>query len=79
MCRDRRVNHKYGLCGHTVHLPEELIQCEDRWCKFSPVHPAQCPDCRRTCWQYRQYPETYDVHKQDKWCPACVDQGRINP
>ncbi|TFK54911.1 hypothetical protein OE88DRAFT_975809 [Heliocybe sulcata] len=74
MCKERRVNVHYGLCGHVVLLPEELIQCEDKKCKFSPMHPANCPDCRRTCWQYRQFPETFDVHKREEYCPTCAGQ-----
>ncbi|TFK76473.1 hypothetical protein BDN72DRAFT_852786 [Pluteus cervinus] len=36
------------------------IGCDDRYCKFSQAHPEDCgPNCKTTCWQYRQFPEQY--------------------
>ncbi|KAF8980790.1 hypothetical protein BDQ17DRAFT_1380381 [Cyathus striatus] len=67
MCRLRQVVEIYALCGHRY----ALIRCEDRFCKFSVTHPGNCgPDCRKTCWQYRQFPEQYDRTIQ-RLCPNC--------
>ncbi|GLB34981.1 putative cyclin family protein [Lyophyllum shimeji] len=58
MCRWRQVQHIFALCNHVYNVPDEMIQCDDRWCKFSTTHPADCgPNCKNTCWQYRQFPQ----------------------
>ncbi|THU90720.1 hypothetical protein K435DRAFT_968547, partial [Dendrothele bispora CBS 962.96] len=45
---------------------------EDRYCKFSVRHPPDCgPNCSRTCWQYRQFPEQYHPHL-NSFCPGCL-------
>lgn len=73
MCRWRRVRNIYN-CGHYVDLEDELVQCVDSRCKFSDMHPAQCPNCRSTCWQYRQFPETY-FPQLDRPCADCRRRG----
>ncbi|TFK45072.1 hypothetical protein BDQ12DRAFT_674085 [Crucibulum laeve] len=71
MCKWRQVRDIYVRCGHTYALPDELIPCVDRFCKFSETHPRDCgPNCRTTCWQYRQFPEQYD-RTLDRQCPSC--------
>ncbi|CAL1701180.1 unnamed protein product [Somion occarium] len=60
-------------CGHAVNDPETTAVCEATNCIFSVNHPANCPDCKKTCWQYHQYPEQYTVHPND-FCPACRQQ-----
>ncbi|KAH8114250.1 hypothetical protein DFH11DRAFT_1596760 [Phellopilus nigrolimitatus] len=61
MCHWRRVTNYYKRC------------------KFSPNHPIDClpPNCQRTCWQYRQYPEQYTPHL-DRFCPACMAGSQFN-
>ncbi|KAG7441166.1 uncharacterized protein BT62DRAFT_832797, partial [Guyanagaster necrorhizus] len=56
-----RVRNIYLRCGHSITLPEQIIQCEESTCKFSIFHPESCkpPGCLKTCWQYRRYPEQY--------------------
>ncbi|KII88532.1 hypothetical protein PLICRDRAFT_627328 [Plicaturopsis crispa FD-325 SS-3] len=73
MCHWRRVGHIYKRCNHMYQLPEEMIQCDDRYCKFSTSHPSNCvpPKCTQTCWQYRQAPQSYTRHI-DNWCPNCL-------
>ncbi|THH19921.1 hypothetical protein EW146_g1358 [Bondarzewia mesenterica] len=39
-------------CQHAIALPDEEIVCELTRCKFSSKHPAKCPQCTQTCWQY---------------------------
>ncbi|KIL70219.1 hypothetical protein M378DRAFT_67612, partial [Amanita muscaria Koide BX008] len=55
------------------------IKCYSAICKFSPSHPSDCvaPQCARTCWQYRQFPQQYSPHLT-RLCPTCEDrlQGR---
>ncbi|KAF9009699.1 hypothetical protein BDQ17DRAFT_1300625 [Cyathus striatus] len=77
MCRLRQVCNVYTQCGHAQPLPDEVIQCDNPNCKFSTTHPATCvpPQCTRTCWQYRQYPEQYSPHI-DRLCPACSGGAR---
>ncbi|KAN0075560.1 hypothetical protein V8E55_011583 [Tylopilus felleus] len=72
MCRWRHVRNVYLACGHAFTLPEELIVCENRNCKFSPNHPRDCvaPKCKQTCWQYRQYPQQYSPNINSV-CPTC--------
>ncbi|KAF7778748.1 hypothetical protein Agabi119p4_3093 [Agaricus bisporus var. burnettii] len=75
MCRWRQVKHRYTLCQHMIGEPDKLIECEDRFCKFSPNHPRDCgPGCANTCWQYRQFPQQYDITHQGR-CPNCVSNG----
>ncbi|KAL1755160.1 hypothetical protein FB107DRAFT_214238 [Schizophyllum commune] len=66
------VCHVYLLCGHVENMPDQLIMCTSRTCKFSPNHPSTCvpPECTRTCWQYRQYPEQYSPNL-NAYCPTC--------
>ncbi|KAF8582681.1 hypothetical protein K439DRAFT_1350615, partial [Ramaria rubella] len=73
-CDGDRVCNKFTVCGHSYDLPEEMIQCDSRWCKFSSTHPQDCsgPECKRTCWQYRQYPQVY-APQINNICPACRD------
>ncbi|KAK0494416.1 hypothetical protein EDD18DRAFT_1174090 [Armillaria luteobubalina] len=73
MCRRRHVRNVYLRCGHTVNLPEDIIQCKETHCKFSLFHPASCrpPVCQRTCWQYLRYPEQYSPHICG-YCPSCT-------
>ncbi|KAL4067600.1 hypothetical protein J3A83DRAFT_3692940 [Scleroderma citrinum] len=63
MCHWRRVQNTYKRCGHVFDLPDEMVQCENRYCKFSAMHPSTCvpPKCIETCWQYRQFPQQYTV------------------
>ncbi|KAF9053646.1 hypothetical protein BDZ89DRAFT_1107319 [Hymenopellis radicata] len=42
MCRYRQVQNTYTLCGHLVREPDVTLHCDDRWCKFSAAHPANC-------------------------------------
>ncbi|KIJ69435.1 hypothetical protein HYDPIDRAFT_123921 [Hydnomerulius pinastri MD-312] len=53
MCHWRRVQNTYKRCGHVYDLPDEMIQCDNKFCKFSPMHPSTCvpPSCTNTCWQ----------------------------
>ncbi|KAL1746483.1 hypothetical protein HDZ31DRAFT_62154 [Schizophyllum fasciatum] len=73
MCRLRQVCNVYNRCGHAENMPDQLIQCEARNCKFSPNHPTSCkpPSCTKTCFQYRQYPEQFSPHI-DAYCPKCA-------
>ncbi|OCH95520.1 hypothetical protein OBBRIDRAFT_745188 [Obba rivulosa] len=72
MCHWRRVRNHYKRCGHYIDLPDEMIQCDDRFCKFSTSHPRNCvpPRCTETCWQYRQFPQQYNPVIDSK-CPVC--------
>ncbi|KAL1746464.1 hypothetical protein HDZ31DRAFT_34062 [Schizophyllum fasciatum] len=76
MCHWRRVQHVYQRCGHAVNLPEQLIECGSRNCKFSQFHPLTCvpPTCTRSCLQYRTYPESYTLTKAS-YCHACAAAG----
>ncbi|KAH9854137.1 hypothetical protein C2E23DRAFT_85038 [Lenzites betulinus] len=71
------VRNNYKRCGHYIDLPDEMIQCEDRFCKFSTTHPRNCvpPRCTETCWQYRQFPEQYHP-VIDNYCAVCIQMGR---
>ncbi|KAF8902113.1 hypothetical protein CPB84DRAFT_898704 [Gymnopilus junonius] len=60
MCRWRQIQDTYAHCGHMYRLPDEMVYCPDVDCKFSPFHPANCPNCQETCWQYRRFPEQID-------------------
>jgi hypothetical protein len=42
-------------------LTGQQIQCDDRYCRFSTSHPSDCvpPNCSKTCWPYRQFPQQY--------------------
>ncbi|KIL00428.1 hypothetical protein PAXRUDRAFT_129948 [Paxillus rubicundulus Ve08.2h10] len=77
MCHWRRVQNTYKRCGHVYDLPDVMIQCDERDCKFSSTHPSTCvpPSCTSTCWQYRQFPRQYNPHI-DSFCPPCIQQGR---
>ncbi|TFK28878.1 hypothetical protein FA15DRAFT_633434, partial [Coprinopsis marcescibilis] len=48
------------------------IKCDLPTCKFSLTHPKSCqpPQCKKTCWQYHQYPQQYSPHI-NKRCPDC--------
>ncbi|RDB21342.1 hypothetical protein Hypma_011577 [Hypsizygus marmoreus] len=71
MCKWRQVQHIFTLCNHVYSLPDEMIRCDDRWCKFSTTHPSNCgPNCKNTCWQYRQFPEQYN-RTIARLCYAC--------
>ncbi|KAF8894589.1 hypothetical protein BD779DRAFT_850841 [Infundibulicybe gibba] len=70
----RQVQDTYK-CGHVYSVPDKLIPCEDRYCKFSPLHPDDCgSNCGKTCWQYRQFPEQYNL-KLDRLCLRCEREG----
>ncbi|KAF8163277.1 hypothetical protein B0H34DRAFT_316322 [Crassisporium funariophilum] len=52
MCRWRQIEDTYAFCNHTYRLPDEMVYCPERDCKFSPAHPPNCgPRCSTTCWQ----------------------------
>ncbi|KAL6308986.1 hypothetical protein BKA93DRAFT_814916 [Sparassis latifolia] len=72
MCHWRRVRNHYRRCGHYI----DLIQCADRYCKFSSTHPNDCvpPQCTESCWQYRQFPQQY-TPVIDNFCPVCIQTG----
>ncbi|KZT33021.1 hypothetical protein SISSUDRAFT_993506 [Sistotremastrum suecicum HHB10207 ss-3] len=55
-------------------LTRAQLQCDNRYCKFSTTHPADCvpPNCTRTCWQYRQYPQIYQPQINGH-CPNCAN------
>ncbi|KAJ7219245.1 hypothetical protein GGX14DRAFT_435284, partial [Mycena pura] len=74
MCRWRQVQHHYTDCPHFVELPDEEIKCDSTECKFSPCHPDDCTgsSCRRTCWQYRQFPEQHNRTFRGK-CSRCTE------
>ncbi|KAJ3786620.1 hypothetical protein GGU10DRAFT_351348 [Lentinula aff. detonsa] len=75
MCRYRQVQNTYSRCGHVIREPDELIPCADRFCKFSAYHPPDCgPNCSKTCWQYRQFPEQYNPLVNNV-CPSCYRAG----
>ncbi|KAF9264704.1 hypothetical protein L218DRAFT_197784 [Marasmius fiardii PR-910] len=59
------VQNTYSRCGHIIRLPDELIPCYDRYCKFSVAHPPDCTgsQCRDKCWQYKQFPEQYRMFR----------------
>ncbi|KAF8995420.1 hypothetical protein BDZ89DRAFT_1084774, partial [Hymenopellis radicata] len=81
MCRLRQVLNVYTKCGHGISLPDELIRCESRHCRFSLFHPTSCkpPQCRRTCAQFKKFPEQYSPHI-NSYCPACLDSStRVRP
>ncbi|KAH7924072.1 hypothetical protein BV22DRAFT_1014025, partial [Leucogyrophana mollusca] len=65
------VRNVYLRCGHAVNLSSQ-IPCDNQRCKFSPNHPRDCvlPQCKQTCWQYRQYPQQYSPNI-DRLCPNC--------
>ncbi|KZP07757.1 hypothetical protein FIBSPDRAFT_803713, partial [Athelia psychrophila] len=48
------------------------ITCDLERCIFSPAHPPSCtpPSCKKTCWQYHQYPQQY-APNLDSVCPKC--------
>ncbi|KAF8188414.1 hypothetical protein BJ912DRAFT_968811 [Pholiota molesta] len=74
MCRWRQINDTYAGCGHAYRLPDEMVYCGDRWCKFSPYHDPECgPNCKETCWQYRQFPEQIN-RRLDRKCSYCYDE-----
>ncbi|KAF8264662.1 hypothetical protein EI94DRAFT_1737959 [Lactarius quietus] len=75
MCHSRRVKNIYLYCGHSVDLKEELIQCADTHCRLSPFHPSNCPNCKKTCWQYRQFPEQY-APQISSYCPSCSGRSK---
>ncbi|KAH6918609.1 hypothetical protein BKA70DRAFT_21932 [Coprinopsis sp. MPI-PUGE-AT-0042] len=71
-----RITDVFQGCGHAYRLPDEMLQCDDRFCKFSTTHPDNCgPNCKTSCWQYRQFPE--QIHRTfDRKCPSCLSAGR---
>ncbi|TRM57161.1 hypothetical protein BD626DRAFT_225253 [Schizophyllum amplum] len=73
MCHWRRVRNVYLRCGHAENLPDQMIECGSRNCKFSPNHPPSCqpPRCTQTCAQYRLYPELYSPNI-DGYCSECA-------
>ncbi|KAN0131172.1 hypothetical protein V8E53_011064 [Lactarius tabidus] len=70
-----RVKNIYLYCGHTIDLKEELIQCADTHCRLSPFHPSNCGNCKKTCWQYRQFPEQY-APQISSYCPSCSGRSK---
>ncbi|TEB35900.1 hypothetical protein FA13DRAFT_1203025 [Coprinellus micaceus] len=53
MCRWRQIQDTFTTCNHSLRLADQLVQCDDRFCKFSSSHPPDCgSECRTTCWQY---------------------------
>lgn len=76
MCHWRRVRNTYNQCGHVFDLADEMIRCDDRYCKFSSSHPSTCvpPACTTTCWQYRQFPQQFNRFI-DSVCPGCPHPG----
>ncbi|KAJ8077769.1 hypothetical protein PM082_002202 [Marasmius tenuissimus] len=76
MCRRRFVRNIYTQCGHALNLPEKIISCSSSRCKFSPEHPPDCYDCKKTCWQYHQFPEQYSPHI-DGSCPDCKNTDAL--
>ncbi|RDX47495.1 hypothetical protein OH76DRAFT_1354126 [Lentinus brumalis] len=79
MCHWRRVRNYYKRCRHYLDLPDEMIQCDDRHCKFSDRHPPDCRGarCIQTCWQYRQFPQQYQP-VIDGYCSTCIIMGHVN-
>ncbi|KAI0062289.1 hypothetical protein BV25DRAFT_667259 [Artomyces pyxidatus] len=77
MCHWRRVTNTFLRCGHNHDLPEEMIVCDSRWCKFSDRHPPDClpPACTQTCLQFRQFPQMFNP-QINGFCPACIASGR---
>ncbi|KZP16068.1 hypothetical protein FIBSPDRAFT_832157, partial [Athelia psychrophila] len=70
------VRNVYLKCGHAYNLVR-LIQCGSTHCKFSPAHPQSCgpPTCKKTCAQYRQYPQQY-APNINSFCPPCEEAYR---
>ncbi|KAG1772650.1 hypothetical protein EDD22DRAFT_376551 [Suillus occidentalis] len=79
MCHWRRVRNTYNQCGHVFDLADEMIRCDDRYCKFSSSHPNTCvpPSCTTTCWQYRQFPQQFNRFI-DSVCPGCTQQAKAD-
>ncbi|KAG1756813.1 uncharacterized protein EDB91DRAFT_37098 [Suillus paluster] len=77
MCHWRRVRNTYNQCSHVYDLDDEMIRCDDLYCKFSSSHPSTCvpPSCTTTCWQYRQFPQQFNRFI-DSVCPACTQQSQ---
>ncbi|KAJ7703276.1 hypothetical protein B0H17DRAFT_97931 [Mycena rosella] len=71
MCRTRHVRNLYLRCGHAESLPPVEILCGSTHCKFSVNHPPECPQCERTCNQYRLFPEQYTPNV-DGFCSVCT-------
>lgn len=74
MCCWRRVRNDFLLCGHSYQLPDELIECGKQNCRFSAYHDPNCvePECRRTCAQFRTYPQVY-TPQINRRCPPCEE------
>ncbi|KJA13967.1 hypothetical protein HYPSUDRAFT_49498 [Hypholoma sublateritium FD-334 SS-4] len=76
MCRWRQISDTYAGCGHAYRLEDEIVHCQDHLCKFSPYHDPNCgPNCKETCWQYRQFPEQIN-RRLDRKCGPCVEAER---
>ncbi|KAF8136330.1 hypothetical protein EV363DRAFT_1319320 [Boletus edulis] len=77
MCYWRRVQNTYKRCGHAYDLPDQMIECDNQHCRFSPTHPSTCvpPVCTETCWQFRQFPQQY-TPQIDAFCPVCEERRR---
>jgi len=74
MCRYRQIQDTYAHCNHVYRVPDQMVYCPERDCKFSPYHPEDCgPNCKRTCWQYRRFPEQID-RRFDRLCPRCEER-----
>ncbi|KAF9052609.1 hypothetical protein BJ165DRAFT_1441347 [Panaeolus papilionaceus] len=68
MCRWRQIQDTFATCGHSY----RLVYCPEPDCKFSPLHPTDCPNCTTTCWQYRRFPEI--INRQfGRLCPRCEE------
>lgn len=71
MCHERHVANDYKLCGHTVRLPDEFIECGKPNCRYSAYHNPNCANCLQTCQQIRGYPEQYRP-LINRYCPSCT-------
>ncbi|PAV23370.1 hypothetical protein PNOK_0043800 [Pyrrhoderma noxium] len=72
-CQTRWFVLRNSIPPNACTLTHYQITCVNPKCKFSSTHPLDClpPQCRQTCWQYRQYPEQYNP-QIDGVCPTCA-------
>lgn len=70
MCYREVYQTRYA-CGHEQPTSERKVNCNSPRCRYSPVHPPNCPACHATCAQTLQRARMMDPRIGEGLCYHC--------
>ncbi|KAI4520231.1 hypothetical protein EV121DRAFT_286563 [Schizophyllum commune] len=68
----RAVPNTLYVCGHQTPINAgEQIDCNKSNCRYSSMHPTNCPNCARTCTQWLRPAQQFVQRRESRRCPQC--------